>query len=901
MIIEKITLNNFKSHKATQINFNKGITLILGENGAGKTTILEAISYALFKETNTKLENLIRKPQNPREQIQTMQVILEFSHNGTTYQIKRGKKASQNIAELRFKENDKFIIRSKGDKNITQDIEKILEIDSKSFLNAVYIRQGEITDLIDKTPSHRKEFISKLLNIESLQEAWDEIRIIIEDYKEQENNNNGRLSKYNDILKEDKEILENIKNNKNKIESHKKEKEQLKTQQKELETQDNKNKEIKEEYERLENNIQQQEKYIEQLNQQKERYETQLKTITENEKEIEKITKEIKPLPKLKEANEIKQEIDSHKKDLINIEKNIKEINDNKIKIENTKEDSEKYKELTDKQEELEEELKKLKDQENENNKIEYDIENITKQKDVLFKRINKTVDQSNKIFNKNFRSSEEIEQEIDNEKEKTEYYISGTENTKKENETKLAYQKTKIENTKEILDKIKETDTCPICKSTITHKTHEQLTTEYTYTIQSCEDRIEEINKAEKNNDKKLEELKEYKKQIESINIEQLIIDFNEFTQMVNKLKELKGKEPQINEVRDKIKELNNRIENNKTQINNLADNYKAYEYATNRLNELPDIDIKLEEQEEINNKINKKKIQIREIFKTTGIKDNIKIKIEYLETQEKMLNKLQGIISNKENIIEENKNNLDKIQQETNNLTNMNTQIKKLNYDKQEHEKINNEYTSCTNKINEITSNIIKEETELDKDKQQHEKIIKEIKELDEIKEKQEHIKDYIKLLEQIREVYSKDGVQKDLRNAIRPQIEKETLKIFNEFSFEYSSIKLDEDYDLTVQTKQEDLALNMLSGGERIVIALALRLGIAKIITKNKTELLILDEPTIHLDAERRSYLIDIIRKINIVPQMLVVTHDDEMESLSNNIIKINKTSGISAYEK
>ena len=120
---------------------------------------------------------------------------------------------------------------------------------------------------------------------------------------------------------------------------------------------------------------------------------------------------------------------------------------------------------------------------------------------------------------------------------------------------------------------------------------------------------------------------------------------------------------------------------------------------------------------------------------------------------------------------------------------------------------------------------------------------------------------------------------------------------MDIFSEFGFYYSAINLDEDYNLIVQTRQEQIDLNMLSGGEKIVIALALRLGIAKAISKNKMELLVLDEPTIHLDSERRTELIDIIRKINVVPQMIVVSHDEEMEALSTNIIKISKNNGIS----
>ena len=54
---------------------------------------------------------------------------------------------------------------------------------------------------------------------------------------------------------------------------------------------------------------------------------------------------------------------------------------------------------------------------------------------------------------------------------------------------------------------------------------------------------------------------------------------------------------------------------------------------------------------------------------------------------------------------------------------------------------------------------------------------------------------------LLNEIRKLYGKDGLQKDLRNKSRPLIEKNTLDFFNKFNFEYSDIKLDEDYDVTL----------------------------------------------------------------------------------------------------
>ena len=347
--------------------------------------------------------------------------------------------------------------------------------------------------------------------------------------------------------------------------------------------------------------------------------------------------------------------------------------------------------------------------------------------------------------------------------------------------------------------------------------------------------------------------------------------------------------------------KEVNNvklKQEENNELLKSLEDDYKQYNYANIRLNELPQIDDEIKKQEEINTQITEIKVKVKEISTSVRIKDDIERTIKYLEKRTNECNQLKGTVSNKEHRIQDKENTVKNIQQKQQELTNINNQIKELGFNQEEYEKVSSEYTSCKNNLENIDKIIVKEETEQKLKKEEHEKYIKEKKKLEKIAQQQQSIEDYIKLLTEIRNLYSKDGVQRDLRNIVRPEIEKNTMDIFSEFGFNYSSIELDEDYNLTVQSRQEKIDLNMLSGGEKIVIALALRLGIAKVITKTKMELLILDEPTIHLDTERRNDLIEIIRKINVVPQMIVVTHDDEMESLSNNIIKINKENGISS---
>ena len=89
-------------------------------------------------------------------------------------------------------------------------------------------------------------------------------------------------------------------------------------------------------------------------------------------------------------------------------------------------------------------------------------------------------------------------------------------------------------------------------------------------------------------------------------------------------------------------------------------------------------------------------------------------------------------------------------------------------------------------------------------------------------------------------------------------------------------------------------------MVSGGEKIAIALALRLGITQAMSKGNIETILLDEPTIHLDTVRKQNLINVLRSMSVIPQMLIVTHDDELENAADTLIRVEKEDGISTVK-
>jgi exonuclease SbcC len=156
------------------------------------------------------------------------------------------------------------------------------------------------------------------------------------------------------------------------------------------------------------------------------------------------------------------------------------------------------------------------------------------------------------------------------------------------------------------------------------------------------------------------------------------------------------------------------------------------------------------------------------------------------------------------------------------------------------------------------------------------------------------------FLSLLKKIRELFSKDFMQKELRARAKPMIEKYTNEVFGGFELPFANLKITDDYDLVLCGSDGERTMDMISGGEKIAAALALRAGIAKALSGGRMELLMLDEPTIHLDDIRRRELVEIVKNLTTIPQTIVVTHDEEFENAADVILKVRKEDGVSLVE-
>ena len=292
MIFTRLKLNNFKSHEHSVISFDKGISVIVGENGAGKSTILEAISFALFKQhTGKKIDDLVRNNSN------AMSVELEFNSNGREYKIVRQKKSALKSSLFRKTSPDSgYVHICTGDKEVSSEIRQILDIDSDLFLNAIYIRQGEIAELVDKTPAEKDQLIAKLLGIDSLEIAWKNLLPFISNYERKLSELEGKLfnSKvlYEDFDKKRSE-LESLKQRGHELEDQIDEVDELLKDLSESKRDLEREKEI---YENQLNNLEHENKTLAKLEEEKRTVQENLDKIREAEEEIERLGKYVSKL-----------------------------------------------------------------------------------------------------------------------------------------------------------------------------------------------------------------------------------------------------------------------------------------------------------------------------------------------------------------------------------------------------------------------------------------------------------------------------------------------------------------------------------------------------------------------------------------------------------------------------
>lgn len=192
IIFKKLRWKNFLStgNVFTEINLNEhNTTLIVGENGAGKSTMLDALSFVLFGKAFRK----INKPQLLNSITQKgLTVEIEFSIGVNSYKIIRGMKPT--VFEVY--QNGNLLNQSAEMKDYQEILEKqIIKVNHKSFSQVVVLGSATFQPFMQLSSSQRRDIIEDLLDLQifTTMNALLKDKVQLNNEHIVKNNNNRKL------------------------------------------------------------------------------------------------------------------------------------------------------------------------------------------------------------------------------------------------------------------------------------------------------------------------------------------------------------------------------------------------------------------------------------------------------------------------------------------------------------------------------------------------------------------------------------------------------------------------------------------------------------------------------------------------------------------------------------
>ncbi|MGK7933337.1 MAG: exonuclease subunit SbcC [Microcystaceae cyanobacterium] len=183
MIPLQLTLKNFLSYRDVTLDF-RGLhtACICGANGAGKSSLLEAITWAIWGES---------RAANDDDVIHTggdfVRVDFEFRLNEQTYRIIRSHpRGKSSDLEFQVKSKTRFrTLSAKGVRTTQAQILAVLKLDYDTFTNSAYLRQGRADEFMLRKPSERKQILADLLKLDQYEMLASHAKDLSKQYKGQ--------------------------------------------------------------------------------------------------------------------------------------------------------------------------------------------------------------------------------------------------------------------------------------------------------------------------------------------------------------------------------------------------------------------------------------------------------------------------------------------------------------------------------------------------------------------------------------------------------------------------------------------------------------------------------------------------------------------------------------------
>ncbi|MCS7142688.1 MAG: AAA family ATPase [Aigarchaeota archaeon] len=791
MIIKEVYLRDFISYTEARVKFPLGVTVIVGENGSGKTSILDAITYALFMEhSRGPRQNLIKRGAT------SARVGAVFSVKGRNYQVEWDLLYQKSPrGHLRDLDNDRPLVKpGSGEMTIVPEISRLTGLDSTVFMNAIYVKQGEIARLLDDKPHERKKTIAHLLGIEELEKLWDAMKGPLNELEE-------RLEYYARQLDRMKDVEAQLK-------------------EKELQLSDRQSEYGEKEHERV------------RLEEEVRTLQRMLKEMEENRRNLEELDVSILKLEG--EIDSRRNVVKSLDEKIQNLEAALRDLSDNRSYHEEAGKIDEELRDLSNRVESIDQTIDKKR-------RTKSEVERMRSELDMLEKVIAGLVDDFRRV-------------------------------------TRVSAHPLELPDLREHL-------------------------------LRDVEVRVEKEER--KRRAKELKRARYGGLMYASISgsflaatilylafqnplpaLLPIIIEVPVYLHLRRRRKSI---EEEINSIQDGIKGLwEERAKLEALTVSDVRGHLEKYQRLSGEISRL-DEDIKdLDQLERDHYNLRERIRQLQEhldrlqpmserYVKALGVIEREGLS-SHAELEER-IERLKRERSDSDEVLKGMRERLDELR----------TRRSSITYDREKHDSTRKRLEEILREQREIEQMVAKLSATIEHLSEDCKRLRVELDSLREIRDRYQRLERDVTLLRRIRELFHKDGLlQKSVRRQAASMIGEAARTFLQDFGLQFSGIEVDEDFNVNVIGRYGKQPLETLSGGERIVVALVLRLAIAVTLAGESLETIIMDEPTVYLDSERRRELSELLKNFRgggrLIPQVIVVSHDRELEDSADQVYEV-----------
>lgn len=894
MLIVRVEIENIKSHKNSVYEFKEGTIAIIGENGIGKTTIIESIGWVLFDYLNYNQKDFIRLGERKG----VVRVTFISGYDGQEYTVERDTDGSYLIYDA-----GQTVTVASGKSEVLARLAEHLGIERgidvrRLFECAVGVPQGTFTSDFLASPSKRKDTFNKLLRVEEYERASSRLLEAERYVKERINEKREQISRIEGKLHR----LEDIRRKKEEIRSR------MERTQEELDS--------------LISEIKRKEESVRKLDEKKEHIEQIRREVGSLEERKKKDTELLKiKREELKRAEYAKQKVEQHESDYKNYKAIERQIEELRVKLSECNHLKKKEYELRVKISEKESEknvvkaaLEEIEQKERQKEEMKSRVfvqESLERKKDDLLRRLarKEVLEEKKRRLEEEKRGLEEkrkvlrskhaeISKEMKELKERITEVDSkqGLESRYDEVVREITKLQVKVELNKKFKEEIKN-GLCPIVSQKCLNLTNNQTLDGFVkFNSEAVEDRIEELQKEKQEIEfrirladevarKKsiLEELElKLSEEVEklgielSCQIEKLESEIVEIRSFQEELKKVEIELYRLGNPKAKLELLEKELARRKRpgleqKISELGKDLESYKYelekTMERLKEYQNIDAKMEE---LNNERRKCEHGYQEFIANKELSENLGKIQEDLQRLEQDLEDTGKKISN---------------------LTEVLKQLES-DYDADSHRREEENLRALRNRS-------IQKETELREAENRKEEIETELRELE---KEQSTLQEYRVRLEQLELThetikFTRESLKQAgpiIASKLRLSVSEGASRIFREIIGNAElTLHWSEDYGIEIEEKGYMRPFSNLSGGEQMAAAISLRLAL--LYRFSEIRFAFFDEPTAHMDEERREKLaeqIAIARRTKGFNQLFVISHDDTFEGKVDNVIRVER---------